>query len=54
MMTGLQFGMSEQLQQIAGLSEISGLDYWNGIVEWTTGMTFEDDYEKFAVKDAVK
>ena len=29
---------------VARLSEISGLDYWNGIVEWTTGMTFADNF----------
>ena len=23
------------------LSEISGLDYWNGLLDWTTGLAFE-------------
>ena len=24
----------------SGLSGISGMEWWNGIVEWNTGMTF--------------
>ena len=24
-----------------GLSVIGGLDYWNGLLEWTTGMDFD-------------
>ena len=26
--------------QVARLSIITGLDYWNGLLEWTTGLTF--------------
>ena len=25
----------------SGLSVIGGLDYWNGLLEWTTGMDFD-------------
>ena len=27
--------------QLEGLSVIGGLDYWNGLLEWTTGMDFD-------------
>ena len=26
---------------LQGLSVIGGLDYWNGLLEWTTGMDFD-------------
>ena len=32
------FGKNSYFQ---GLSVIGGLDYWNGLLEWTTGMDFD-------------
>ena len=32
--------ISTQLNSLRGLSIITGLDYWNGLLEWTTGLTF--------------
>ena len=29
-----------QMHQLVRLSRISGMEWWNGIVEWNTGMTF--------------
>ena len=28
------------MSKLFGLSIITGLDYWNGLLEWTTGLTF--------------
>ena len=27
--------------QVNGLSVLGGLDYWNGLLEWATGMDFD-------------
>ena len=32
---------SSSIQQASGESVNSGLDYWNGLLDWTTGLTFD-------------
>ena len=33
-------GFVTEALEILGLSLITGLDYWNGLLEWTIGLTF--------------
>ena len=37
-----------------GLSVIGGLDYWNGLLEWTTGMDFDLFFLSFFSKSSLR
>ena len=39
----------EALVDEIGESVNSGLDYWNGLLDWTTGLTFDLKFTMFAV-----
>ena len=36
-----RLGLTVTAFSLEGLSVIGGLDYWNGLLEWPTGMDFD-------------
>ena len=38
---------------VTGLSIITGLDYWNGLLEWTTGMDYWTSHRFLSTRGAV-
>jgi hypothetical protein len=32
--------LSRQMAHLEGVSAFSGLEYWNGVLEWSTGMEY--------------